>query len=160
MNRFSRKTETRIVETGKSYHAYQAWPAFFQVWLFFLHEVTIQDIICSVCVDHSLVRVTGVLSVASTRLLMSWRKWVPYLCSEATTSVKVDTCVLGVSHLTDGVPQLFSISSLVFLEHCTDGSLSGARTGMTVFHWLFYLLRPANSKPVLNTWYILLLKGN
>lgn len=94
---------------------------------------------CTQCVLTTVESVrVGVLSVASMRLLTSWRKWVPYLCSEATTSESWHLgYITGVTHLIDGVPQLLSISSLVvFLEHCVDGTLSGARTGMTVFHFL------------------------
>lgn len=84
---------------------------------------------------HGDLSVGGELSGAPpTWWCLSLRKWVPYLCNKATTSMKVYLVyIVGVSPSIHRVQKLLSLASfMAFLEHyCTDGNLSKARTGIS-----------------------------
>lgn len=114
---------------------------------------------------HGDLSVGGELSGAPpTWWCLSLRKWVPYLCNKATTSMKVYLVyIVGVSPSIHRVQKLLSLASfMAFLEHyCTDGNLSKARTGISFSINIKKKKKkifPDNNKPGISAWYIFLMK--
>lgn len=93
---FQKNKQTRIMEAGEAYQPLllglmSFLPGLvdaFTSWSY--HSAScVLGVLSLLWPWHRCLHVGSVLSVAPRGLMMSWRKWAPYFCNQAATSVKV-----------------------------------------------------------------------
>lgn len=97
---------------------------------------------------HGRLRVGGVLPGAPNRWSLSLRKWVPFLCNKATTSMKVRGLYCRSVSI-NRVQKLLPLASLMafFVRYRTDGNLSKAKTGISFsVNFFFFNLLPCQQQ--------------